>query len=48
MSLRILIVNSTFYPQGETRLQEGDEVTVQTEPATLKLLHKWNTATGAR
>jgi voltage-gated potassium channel len=32
----------THFPLGETELQSGDRITIQTAPDTLKLLHKWN------
>jgi Trk K+ transport system NAD-binding subunit len=32
----------THLPRGDTDFQIGDEVVVQTEPSTLKLLHRWN------
>ncbi len=31
-----------FFPPGDTLLQTGDRVTVQTEPKVLKSLHHWN------
>lgn len=33
---------STFYPERSTRLQAGDEITIQTEPPTLRQVHSWN------
>ncbi len=33
---------SDFYPDGNLKLAAGDSVTVQTEPAMLKLVHQWN------
>jgi len=32
----------THFPQAELDFQPGDTIVVQTEPATLKLLHRWN------
>lgn len=34
--------HSSFHPDGETVLEAGDEVTIQTEPQTLKEVHRWN------
>lgn len=31
-----------FYPEGGQKLVAGDRITLQTEPATLKQVHKWN------
>ena len=33
---------SDFYPPANTAIQEGDEITVQTEPETLKRMHELN------
>ncbi len=33
---------STFYPSGDTVLQAGDRVTVQTESGALKNIHRLN------
>jgi voltage-gated potassium channel len=33
---------SVFYPEGGQKLVAGDRITIQTEPATLKQVHKWN------
>ncbi len=32
----------TLFPSAETVLQPGDELTVQAEPETLKIMHHWN------
>ena len=34
--------NVTFCPEGERVLEAGDQITLQTEPATLKEVHQWN------
>jgi Trk K+ transport system NAD-binding subunit len=33
---------TTHFPTADFELQPGDEITVQTEPPTLKQLHRWN------
>jgi len=35
---------NTFYPGGDIKLQAGDELILQTEPKTLRLVHEWNKA----
>lgn len=35
-----------YYPDGDLKLNAEDRITVQTEPATLKLIHKWNGSEG--
>jgi Trk K+ transport system NAD-binding subunit len=32
----------THFPSGDTELQPGDRIVVQSEPKSLKLLHEWN------
>ncbi len=33
---------TTFFPSAETDLKAKDRITIQTEPATLKRVHRWN------
>lgn len=34
--------SEAYYPPGETQFAAGDKLVVQTQPETLKLLHRWN------